>query len=68
MPKFLPDLRGRVAWVILGCLVCQMGLGYGYTFGPLAPDIIAEFGWTRTMYSAARAPQLFVIALASPLI
>ena len=58
----------RVFWVVLGCLVCQLGLGYGYVFGPLAPDILGEFGWTRATYSAARAPQLFVIALASPLI
>ncbi len=60
--------RGRVFLVVLGCLICQLGLGYGYVFGPLAPDILAEFDWTRTAYSAARAPQLFVIALASPLI
>lgn len=59
-------LRGRALWVVIGCLVCQMGLGYGYTFGPLAPDILEELGWTRTLWSAARAPQLFVIALASP--
>lgn len=53
---------------MLACLICQMGLGFGYVFGPLARDIIGELEWTRTMYSAARAPQLFVIALASPLI
>ena len=58
----------RVFWVVLGCLVCQLGLGFGYVFGPLAKDILAEFGWTRAMYSGARAPQLFVIAAASPLI
>ncbi len=61
-------LRTRVFWVVLGCLVCQLGLGFGYVFGPLAPDILGEFGWSRTAYSGARAPQLFVIALASPLI
>jgi MFS family permease len=53
---------------VLACLICQMGLGFGYVFGPLARDIIGELEWTRTMYSAARAPQLFIIALASPLI
>jgi MFS family permease len=57
-----------VVLVLLGCLVCQMGLGFGYVFGPLAPDIIGELGWTRTAYSSARAPQLFVIALASPVV
>jgi MFS family permease len=45
-----------------------MGLGFGYTFGPLARDLLEEFGWTRAMYSSARAPQLFVIAFASPLL
>ena len=61
-------MRLRVFAIVLGCLVCQLGLGYGYVFGPLAPDILGEFGWTRAMYSGARAPQLFVIALASPLV
>jgi MFS family permease len=54
--------------VVLGCLVCQLGLGYGYVFGPLARDIISEFGWTRAQYSGARAPQLFVLAAMSPLV
>ena len=40
-------MTGRVFWVVLGCLVCQLGLGFGYVFGPLAKDILAEFGWTR---------------------
>jgi MFS family permease len=62
------DVRGRAFWVVVGCLVCQMGLGFGYVFTPLAGDIIAEFGWTRATYSAARAPQLFAIAAASPLV
>jgi len=66
--SLLGDLRGRALWVVLGCLVCQLGLGYGYVFGPLARDIIGEFGWTRAEYSAARAPQLFVIAAMSPLV
>jgi len=45
-----------------------MGLGYGYVLGALAGDILGELEWTRTAYSGARAPQLFVIALASPLV
>jgi MFS family permease len=45
-----------------------MGLGYGYVFTPLAGEIIGEFDWTRATFSAARAPQLFVIAAASPLV
>jgi len=54
--------------VVLGCLVCQMGLGFGYSFGALAPEILEEFGWTRAAFSSARAPQLWVISLASPLV
>lgn len=54
--------------VVLGALLCQMGLGYGYVLGALAGDILGELEWTRTAYSGARAPQLFVIALASPLV
>jgi MFS family permease len=60
------DLRGRASFVLLGCLVCQMGLGYGYVFGPLAKDLLDEFGWSRAQYSAARIPQLALMAAASP--
>ena len=38
------DLRGRALWVVLGCFVCQMGLGFGYSFGALAPEMLAELG------------------------
>ncbi len=64
----LGEIRGRAAWVVLGCLVCQMGLGFGYAFGPLAGDMLAELGWSRAELSSGRAPQLWVIALASPLV
>ncbi|MBW2288425.1 MAG: MFS transporter [Deltaproteobacteria bacterium] len=62
------DLRGRALLVVLGALMCQMGLGFAYVLSPLAGDIIDEFGWSRTMYSSARAPQLFVIAAMSPVV
>jgi MFS family permease len=62
------NLRGRAIWVVLGCFVCQMGLGFGYSFGALAPEMLEELGWTRAAFSSARAPQLWVIALASPLV
>jgi len=62
------DLRGRALLVVIGCLVCQMGLGYGYVFGPLARDLLDEFGWSRAQYSAARIPQLGLMAAASPLL
>jgi MFS family permease len=66
--EWLGDLRGRALWVVLGCLACQLGLGFGYTVGPLAGSMIEELGFTRAEFSAARAPQLWVIALASPLV
>lgn len=62
------DLLGPAALPVLGGLLCQMGLGFGYVFAPLAGEIIAEFGWTRTEYASARAPQLFVLALFSPVV
>jgi MFS family permease len=61
------DFRTPALLVLLGGLVCQMGLGYSYVFGALNPDIMAETGWTKSMLSGARAPQLWVMALASPL-
>lgn len=62
------DLRGRAFWVVVGCLVCQMGLGSGYVFGTLARDVQEALGWSRAEFSAARGPQLFVTALSSPLL
>lgn len=64
----LGDIRGRALWVVLGCLICQVGLGYGYVYGPLLKDITGDLGWTRAMFSSARAPLLFVTAFASPFI
>lgn len=63
-----PRSDPRAALVVLGALVCQMGLGYNYVFGALAPDVIAEFGWTKAEFAGARAPQLWVMALSSPLV
>ena len=65
---FVGDIRGRAAWVVLGCLVCQFGLGFGYILGPLAGDILSEFGWTRAQLSGARFPQLLATSLTSPFI
>ena len=65
---WLGDLRGRAALVVLGCLICQLALGYGYVFPALAPLILPDFGWTRTEYTAVRVPQLLVMALASPVL
>ena len=45
-----------------------MGLGFGYAWGAIAPEMLADLGWSRAAFSSARAPQLWVIALASPLV
>ena len=54
--------------MVLGALACQLGLGFGYIFGPLAEDILGEFGWTRAEFSFARTPQLFTTAITSPFV
>jgi sugar phosphate permease len=64
----LPAVSSRARWVLLGCLVCQMGLGFSYVFTTFLKPIVAEMGWTRTAFSAAGGPLLLSMALASPLI
>jgi len=53
----------RAWWVVAGCLVCQLGAGFFYGTRALAPDVIGDLGWTRTMWSSAMAPMLFVSSL-----
>lgn len=62
------DIRGRAALIVLGCLLVQVGLAYGYVFPALATDILGEMGWTRSEFSFARLPQLAAMAAASPLV
>ncbi len=66
--ELLGDLHGRALWVVFGCLVCQLGLGLGYVYGPLLEDITSDLGLSRAAFSSARAPVLFVMAGASPLL
>jgi predicted MFS family arabinose efflux permease len=66
--ELLGDLHGRALWVVFGCLVCQLGLGLGYVYGPLLQDITTDLGLSRAAFSTARAPILFVMAGASPLL
>ncbi len=58
----------RAFLAVLGGLVCQMGLGYNYVFGALAPGVLADLGWSKAEFAGARAPQLWIMALASPLV
>ncbi len=62
------DLRGRALAVCIGAMVCQLGAGLTYVFSVLQKDVIADLGWSRTMFAAARAPVFLVIALASPMV
>jgi len=62
------DMRGRALVVVLGCLICQMGLAFGYVFSGLAQDMLDEMGWTRGEFSFARIPQLAMMAAASPIV
>ena len=56
-------LTPQIVWLVLGCMVCQMGAGFFYASRALAPDVIADLGWTRTMWSAGMAPMLFVSSI-----
>ena len=61
------ELRGRALWVVVGCLICQMGLGLTYVKSGLSTDLIEALHLTRTQFSGANTPQLAVQAFASPL-
>ncbi|MBY0401426.1 hypothetical protein K2X89_14100, partial [Myxococcota bacterium] len=54
------ELRGRALWVVIGCLVCQMGLGLTYVKSGLSADLIEGLGMTRAQFSGANTPQLAV--------
>jgi len=60
--------RRRAGLVLLGCVVCQMGLGFSYVFTTFLKPIVAELGWTRTAFAGAGGPLLLSMALAAPLI
>ena len=66
--SFVGDLRGRTILVVIGCLICQLGLGFTYVSRPLAALIMDDLGLSRTQFSAANAPQLALQAFASPFI
>lgn len=52
---------------MLGCLICQMGLGLTYVTRGLSADLIEALGLTRAQFSGANVPQLTLQALGSPL-
>jgi len=62
------DLRGRALWVVFGCLVCQLGLGFGYVTAPLLKDITVSLDISRSVWSSAGSARIWVISLASPVL
>ena len=62
------DIHGRAVWLLLACLVAQMGIGSNYTISVLAPALLEDLGWSRGDYMAALSPRTIVAALASPLV
>lgn len=56
--------RLRPALVVLGCMACQMGAGWFYATRALSPDVIADLGWSRTVWSSGMAPMLLVSSIA----
>lgn len=54
--------------MVLACLVCQLGLGFGYLTAPLLKDITESLGVPRTVFSSATSMRLWMMSLASPLV
>jgi sugar phosphate permease len=63
--RLLGDIRGRAALVVVGGLVCQMGLSFGYLFAPLQIPITDDLGWNRTAYATGAAARIPLVALAT---
>ena len=66
--RLLADIPPRGRWVLFGCLVCQMGLGASYVFGPMLKSIVADLGWSRAGFSAGRGPLILAMSLSFPLV
>ncbi len=62
------EFRGRTLWVVIGCLICQMGLGLTYVSRGLSVEIIEALDLTRTQFAGASTPQLTLQSIASPLV
>lgn len=62
------EFRGRTLWVVIGCLICQMGLGLTYVSRGLSVEIIEALELTRTQFAGASTPQLTLQSIASPLV
>ena len=66
--KFLGDIWGRAALVVLGAFVCQFGLSFGYQNSAVLTQITTELGWTRANFSTfGDGWRIWVTALGHPL-
>lgn len=63
----VPDEKSRLLnWgilVVLGCMLCQMGAGFFYASRALSAEVVADLGWTRTMWASGMAPMLLVSSI-----
>ena len=50
----------QAALVVFGCMLCQMGAGFFYASRALSAEVVADLGWTRTVWSSGMAPMLLV--------
>jgi MFS family permease len=56
-------------WVVVACLMCQIGMGVGgYIFPVFLKPVTAELGWSRTAYASANPIMSTVVAVAGSLI
>ena len=62
------EFKGRAIWVVLGCLICQMGLGFTYIRTGLSIELVEGLSLTRDEFSTANMPQLALQAIASPIV
>jgi len=62
------EVPARGLWVLLGCLVCQMGLGCSYVFSPILKQVVADLGWSRAGFAAGSLPLLVAMSLAFPVV
>jgi MFS family permease len=62
------ELRGRTLWVVVGCLACQLALGFGYVYSTLLKSITEDLDLSRAAFASARVPLLFAMTAVSPLL
>ena len=55
--------------LVLSCLACQVGMGFGaYVFPIFLKPITEDLGWSRTAYSVAQPILATSVALVGPIV